>query len=151
MGLWYSKDSGFELIAYSGADLAGCNNDCKSTSGGIQFLGDKLRHTEKGIIELYFVETEYQLADLFIKALPKERFEYLVHMIVIMKYLMNISKRRSFWSLNDDILMITILKTNTPYPSRKIRRIRACTHQRLQKKQAQYAVSREDLYALFKI
>ncbi|GJX46760.1 hypothetical protein Tco_0271950 [Tanacetum coccineum] len=42
MGLWYSKDSGFELIAYSDADHAGCNNDCKSTSGGIQFLGDKL-------------------------------------------------------------------------------------------------------------
>ncbi|GJU01526.1 retrovirus-related pol polyprotein from transposon TNT 1-94 [Tanacetum coccineum] len=35
-------DSGFELIAYSDADLAGCNGDCKSTSGGIQFLGDKL-------------------------------------------------------------------------------------------------------------
>ncbi|GJQ89234.1 hypothetical protein Tco_0000373 [Tanacetum coccineum] len=42
MGLWYSKDSGFELIAYSDVDLAECNNDCKSTSGGIQFLGDKL-------------------------------------------------------------------------------------------------------------
>ncbi|GJY15094.1 hypothetical protein Tco_0385516 [Tanacetum coccineum] len=42
MGLWYSKDSGFELIVYSDADLAGCNDDCKSTSGGIQFLGDKL-------------------------------------------------------------------------------------------------------------
>ncbi|GJY01021.1 putative reverse transcriptase domain-containing protein [Tanacetum coccineum] len=37
---------------------------------------------------------------------------------------------------------ITILKTNTPYPSRKIRRIRACTHQRPQKDKAQYAVSR---------
>ncbi|GJU25796.1 hypothetical protein Tco_1164417 [Tanacetum coccineum] len=42
MGLWYSKDSAFELIAYSDADHAGCNDDCKSTSGGIQFLGDKL-------------------------------------------------------------------------------------------------------------
>ncbi|GJY22378.1 retrovirus-related pol polyprotein from transposon TNT 1-94 [Tanacetum coccineum] len=41
MGLWYSKDSRFELIAYSDADHAGCNDDCKSTSGGIQFLGDK--------------------------------------------------------------------------------------------------------------
>ncbi|GJT00348.1 retrovirus-related pol polyprotein from transposon TNT 1-94 [Tanacetum coccineum] len=40
--LWYSKDSGFELSAYADADHAGCNNDCKSTSGGIQFLGDKL-------------------------------------------------------------------------------------------------------------
>ncbi|GJU38566.1 retrovirus-related pol polyprotein from transposon TNT 1-94 [Tanacetum coccineum] len=38
MGLWYPKDSGFELIAYSDADHAGCKDDCKSTSGGIQFL-----------------------------------------------------------------------------------------------------------------
>ncbi|GJS30192.1 retrovirus-related pol polyprotein from transposon TNT 1-94 [Tanacetum coccineum] len=117
------------------ADHAGCNDDCKSTSGGIQFLGDKLviiwmrtqlldygfryheiliycnskiviaiscnpvqhsrtkhikiryhfikEHVEKGTIELYFVGTEYQLADLFTKALPKERFEFLVHKIVI--------------------------------------------------------------------
>ncbi|GKD35008.1 retrovirus-related pol polyprotein from transposon TNT 1-94, partial [Tanacetum coccineum] len=42
MGLWYSKDSRFELIAYSDVDLVGCNDDCKSTSGGIQFMGDKL-------------------------------------------------------------------------------------------------------------
>ncbi|GJZ81857.1 hypothetical protein Tco_0646851 [Tanacetum coccineum] len=38
-------------------------------------------HVEKGMVELYFVRTEYQLADLFTKALPKERFEYLVHRI----------------------------------------------------------------------
>ncbi|GJV25283.1 hypothetical protein Tco_1377978 [Tanacetum coccineum] len=38
-------------------------------------------HVEQGTIELYFVGTEYQLANLFTKALPKERFEYLVHMI----------------------------------------------------------------------
>ncbi|GJT59732.1 hypothetical protein Tco_1003265 [Tanacetum coccineum] len=38
---------------------------------------------------------------------------------LIMEYLMNISKRRTFWSLNEDILKITILTTNTPYPSRK--------------------------------
>ncbi|GKB05673.1 retrovirus-related pol polyprotein from transposon TNT 1-94, partial [Tanacetum coccineum] len=40
-------------------------------------------HVEKGTVELYFVGTEYQLADLFTKALPKEHFEYLVHRIVI--------------------------------------------------------------------
>ncbi|GKA68943.1 hypothetical protein Tco_0775007 [Tanacetum coccineum] len=39
MGLWYTKDSGFELIAYSDADHAGCKDDCKSTLGGLQFLG----------------------------------------------------------------------------------------------------------------
>ncbi|GJZ54349.1 hypothetical protein Tco_0609234 [Tanacetum coccineum] len=42
MGLWYPKDSGFELIAYSDADHAGCKDDCKSTSGGLQFLHGKL-------------------------------------------------------------------------------------------------------------
>ncbi|GJX72490.1 zf-CCHC domain-containing protein [Tanacetum coccineum] len=73
MGLWYPKDAGFELITYSDADHAGC----KSTSGVIQFL----EHVKKGTVELYFVGTEYQLADLFTKALPKERFEYLVHHI----------------------------------------------------------------------
>ncbi|GJZ28217.1 retrovirus-related pol polyprotein from transposon TNT 1-94 [Tanacetum coccineum] len=35
-------DSGFELIAFSDADHAGCLDTRKSTSGGIQFLGDKL-------------------------------------------------------------------------------------------------------------
>ncbi|GKD41178.1 hypothetical protein Tco_1261385, partial [Tanacetum coccineum] len=38
-------------------------------------------HVEKGKVELYFVGTEYQHADLFTKALPKEHFEYLVHRI----------------------------------------------------------------------
>nr|GEW65666.1 ribonuclease H-like domain-containing protein [Tanacetum cinerariifolium] len=33
---------------------------------------------EKGIVELLFVGTEYQLADLFTKALPKDRFKYLI-------------------------------------------------------------------------
>nr|GEV77714.1 hypothetical protein [Tanacetum cinerariifolium] len=33
---------------------------------------------ENGIIELYFVRTEYQLADMFTKALPEDRFKYLV-------------------------------------------------------------------------
>nr|GEX96911.1 ribonuclease H-like domain-containing protein [Tanacetum cinerariifolium] len=159
MGLWYPKDTGFELIAFLDCDHAGCLDSCKSTSGGIQFLGgDKLvswlwkkqectlmssaeaeyvslstcyaqvlwmrtqltdygfhfdkipmycdstatiaiscnhvQHSrtkhidvryhfiqekvEKGIVELFFVETEYQLADLFTKALPEERFKYLV-------------------------------------------------------------------------
>nr|GEX16924.1 retrovirus-related Pol polyprotein from transposon TNT 1-94 [Tanacetum cinerariifolium] len=35
-------------------------------------------HVEKGTIELYFVKTDYQLADLFTKALPADRFNYLV-------------------------------------------------------------------------
>ncbi|GJW46257.1 ribonuclease H-like domain, reverse transcriptase, RNA-dependent DNA polymerase [Tanacetum coccineum] len=42
MGIWYTKDSGFELIGFSYADYAGCKDTFKSTSGGTQFLGKKL-------------------------------------------------------------------------------------------------------------
>nr|GFC00863.1 retrovirus-related Pol polyprotein from transposon TNT 1-94 [Tanacetum cinerariifolium] len=38
----------------------------------------KKEPVEKGMIELYFVNTDYQLADLFTKALPVDRFNYLV-------------------------------------------------------------------------
>ncbi|GKA91748.1 retrovirus-related pol polyprotein from transposon TNT 1-94 [Tanacetum coccineum] len=41
-GLWYSKDSGIELTGFSDADYAGCKDTFKSTSGGAQFLGEKL-------------------------------------------------------------------------------------------------------------
>ncbi|GKC21509.1 hypothetical protein Tco_1023659, partial [Tanacetum coccineum] len=41
-GLWYKKDSGFELTGFSDADYAGCKDTFKSTSGGAQFLGEKL-------------------------------------------------------------------------------------------------------------
>ncbi|GKB54008.1 retrovirus-related pol polyprotein from transposon TNT 1-94 [Tanacetum coccineum] len=43
MGLWYPKDTDFNLTAFSDSDHAGCLNTRKSTSGGIQFLrGDKI-------------------------------------------------------------------------------------------------------------
>nr|GEY05340.1 uncharacterized mitochondrial protein AtMg00810-like [Tanacetum cinerariifolium] len=41
-GLWYTKDSGFELTGFSYADYARCKDTFKSTSGGAQFLGEKL-------------------------------------------------------------------------------------------------------------
>ncbi|GJV25396.1 retrovirus-related pol polyprotein from transposon TNT 1-94 [Tanacetum coccineum] len=40
-------------------------------------------HVEKGTIELYFVKTDYQLADLFTKALLVDRFKYLVRRLVM--------------------------------------------------------------------
>nr|GEV51120.1 copia protein [Tanacetum cinerariifolium] len=156
-----NPDSSIELIAFSDADHAGCIDSRKSTSGGIQFLGDKLvswmlkkqnctamssaeaeymalsasgaqvmwmrtqlqdygfnynkiplycdsqsaiaiscnpvqhsrtkhihtryhfikEHVENGIIELYFVRTKYQLADMFTKALLEDRFKYHVRRI----------------------------------------------------------------------
>ncbi|GJR28436.1 hypothetical protein Tco_1104668 [Tanacetum coccineum] len=83
-------------IDFSDVDHAGCIDTRKTTSGGIQFLGDKLvswmskkedytamssaeaeyvalsEQVENGIIELYFIKTEYQLADMFTKALPED-------------------------------------------------------------------------------
>ncbi|GJR18079.1 hypothetical protein Tco_0966606 [Tanacetum coccineum] len=129
MSLWYPKDSGFELIAYSKADYArseaeyvslsaccaqviwmrtqlldygykynripmycdsksaiaiSCNPVQHSRTKHINIRYHFIKeHVKKGTKELYLVRTEYQLADLFTKALPKERFEYLVHRIVI--------------------------------------------------------------------
>nr|GEW68038.1 hypothetical protein [Tanacetum cinerariifolium] len=36
-------------------------------------------HVENGVIELYFVNTEYQLADIFTKTLGRERIEFLIN------------------------------------------------------------------------
>ncbi|GJR10467.1 hypothetical protein Tco_0793119 [Tanacetum coccineum] len=33
---------------------------------------------ENGVVELYFVRTEYQLAEIFTKLLPRERFNFLI-------------------------------------------------------------------------
>nr|GEV05633.1 copia protein [Tanacetum cinerariifolium] len=125
IGLWYPKDIGFELTAFSDSDHAGCLDSRKSASGGIQFLGgDKLvswsskkqdctsmSSVEAEYVSLYAccaqvlwmriqltdygfhfdkihmycdskaaiaISTEYQLDDMFTKALPEERFKYFV-------------------------------------------------------------------------
>nr|GEU81290.1 hypothetical protein [Tanacetum cinerariifolium] len=108
-----------QTLGFLDVDYAGCKDTFKSTSGGAQFLGEKLltdygfhfnkipiycdsisaiaiscnpvqhsrtkhiivryqEHVEKGTIELYFVKTDYQLADLFSIALLVDRFNYLV-------------------------------------------------------------------------
>ncbi|GJS20578.1 hypothetical protein Tco_0449210 [Tanacetum coccineum] len=41
-GLWYLKDSSISLIAFAYADHAGCQDTRRSTSGSMQFLGDRL-------------------------------------------------------------------------------------------------------------
>ncbi|GJR39465.1 putative reverse transcriptase, RNA-dependent DNA polymerase [Tanacetum coccineum] len=42
LGLWYPKDSPFDLVAYTDSDYAGASLDRKSTTGGCQFLGYRL-------------------------------------------------------------------------------------------------------------
>ncbi|GJX26980.1 retrovirus-related pol polyprotein from transposon TNT 1-94 [Tanacetum coccineum] len=57
-----------------------CNNVQHSRSKHIDirfhFINE---HVENGVIELYFVNTEYQLADIFTKALGRERIEFLIN------------------------------------------------------------------------
>ncbi|GJR44981.1 retrovirus-related pol polyprotein from transposon TNT 1-94 [Tanacetum coccineum] len=56
-----------------------CNNVQHSRSKHIDIRHHFIREqVEKGMVELYFVTTDYQLADIFTKALPRERFEFLL-------------------------------------------------------------------------
>nr|GEU50789.1 retrovirus-related Pol polyprotein from transposon TNT 1-94 [Tanacetum cinerariifolium] len=83
------EGSSFGLTAFSDVDHAGCIDTRKSTSRGIQFLGDKLLSwmskkqdfTAMPSVEAKYVAIEYQLADMFTKALPEDRFKYLVRRI----------------------------------------------------------------------
>nr|GFB56970.1 retrovirus-related Pol polyprotein from transposon TNT 1-94 [Tanacetum cinerariifolium] len=136
LGVWYPKDYGFDLTAYSDADHAWCHLDRKTESkyvavssccaqvlwmrtqltnygffygkvpiycdskSAIAISCNPVQHTrtkhidvrchfikdhvEKGTIELYFVGTEYQLADLFTKSLPEARFKFLVEKLGMM-------------------------------------------------------------------
>nr|GEU87773.1 hypothetical protein [Tanacetum cinerariifolium] len=61
LGLWYSKDSGFDLTAYSEADHAGCHLDRKSTSGSVQFLGDKLIQVAQKKVKMAFENVDSSL------------------------------------------------------------------------------------------
>nr|GEU78439.1 hypothetical protein [Tanacetum cinerariifolium] len=122
MYLTFSRpDIVLELTAFLDADHVGCIDSRKSTSGGIQFLGDKLvswmskkqNCTAMSSVKAEYVvlsascaqamwmrtqlqdydfnynkiplccdsQNEYQLADMFTKALPEDRFKYLVRRI----------------------------------------------------------------------
>nr|GEW54853.1 uncharacterized mitochondrial protein AtMg00810-like [Tanacetum cinerariifolium] len=71
LGLWYPKDSPFNLVAYSDSDYAGASLDRKSTTGGCQFLVD-----EKDGIEVFAVDLKLLLSGKFlvlVDCLPNEK------------------------------------------------------------------------------
>nr|GFA49731.1 retrovirus-related Pol polyprotein from transposon TNT 1-94 [Tanacetum cinerariifolium] len=74
------KDFSFALRAFADADYASCQDTRRSTPGSSQFLKDKLQ-VENRVVEVYLLETKYQLADIFTNALPKERFELLLPLL----------------------------------------------------------------------
>ncbi|GJS41851.1 retrovirus-related pol polyprotein from transposon TNT 1-94 [Tanacetum coccineum] len=56
-----------------------CNNVQHSRSKHIDIRHHFIREqVENRVVELYFVETNYQLADILTKALPRERFKFLL-------------------------------------------------------------------------
>ncbi|GJR81020.1 retrovirus-related pol polyprotein from transposon TNT 1-94 [Tanacetum coccineum] len=56
-----------------------CNNVQHSWSKHIDIRHHFIQEqVDNGVVELYFVTTDYQLADIFTKALPRERFEFLL-------------------------------------------------------------------------
>ncbi|GJV54501.1 uncharacterized mitochondrial protein-like protein [Tanacetum coccineum] len=50
LGLWYSRDSPFELVAYTDSNYAGATQDRKSTTGGYLLIKgfDARRHVKRG-------------------------------------------------------------------------------------------------------
>ncbi|GJU77099.1 hypothetical protein Tco_1274169 [Tanacetum coccineum] len=57
-----------------------CNNVQHSRSKHIDIRFHLIKeHVENGVIELYFVNTEYQLADIFTKALGRNRIEFMIN------------------------------------------------------------------------
>nr|GEY19685.1 uncharacterized mitochondrial protein AtMg00810-like [Tanacetum cinerariifolium] len=72
MGLWYPKDTGFKLTAFSDSDHAGCLDSCKSTSGGNH------SHLVQSGLAFAYQAHRRQISLHKGKALPEERFKYLV-------------------------------------------------------------------------
>ncbi|GJU37128.1 hypothetical protein Tco_1185482 [Tanacetum coccineum] len=68
LGLWYPRDSPFELEAYSDSDYGGASLDRKSTTGGCQFLGRRLiswQCKKQTIVANSTTEAEYVAAANF--------------------------------------------------------------------------------------
>ncbi|GJS73803.1 putative ribonuclease H-like domain-containing protein [Tanacetum coccineum] len=62
LGLWYPKDSPFDLVAYTDSDYARASLDRKSTTGGCQFLGSRLiswQCKKQTVVANFTTEAEY--------------------------------------------------------------------------------------------
>ncbi|GJT38233.1 putative reverse transcriptase, RNA-dependent DNA polymerase [Tanacetum coccineum] len=62
LGLWYPKDSPFDLEAYTDSDYAGASLDRKSTTRGCQFLGSRLiswQYKKQTVVANSTTEAEY--------------------------------------------------------------------------------------------
>ncbi|GJW46099.1 putative ribonuclease H-like domain-containing protein [Tanacetum coccineum] len=89
-GLWYPKDSPFDLVAYTDNDYAEASLDRKSTTGvknpvfHLKMKHIEIRHhfirdsNEKKLIQMIKIHTYQNVVDLLIKAFDVSRFQYLI-------------------------------------------------------------------------
>ncbi|GJU87015.1 retrovirus-related pol polyprotein from transposon TNT 1-94 [Tanacetum coccineum] len=71
-----------------------CNNVQHSRSKHIDIRFHFIKeHVENGVIELYFVNTEYQLADVFTKAFGQNRIEFLINKLGIRSFTLKTLKQ----------------------------------------------------------
>nr|GEW25646.1 retrovirus-related Pol polyprotein from transposon TNT 1-94 [Tanacetum cinerariifolium] len=81
------KDYGFNYnkplyCAFESAIVISCNPVQHSRTKHINVCYHFIKeHVERGIVELHFFRTEYQLADMFMKAPSQDRFEHLAKQI----------------------------------------------------------------------
>nr|GEX81533.1 retrovirus-related Pol polyprotein from transposon TNT 1-94 [Tanacetum cinerariifolium] len=83
---WSSKKQKSNVISTTEAEYIAISGCCAQilwmrsqlTDYGFAFNKIPLEQVENGLVNLYFVTTDYQLADIFTKALPRERFEFLL-------------------------------------------------------------------------
>ncbi|GKB87377.1 hypothetical protein Tco_0959649 [Tanacetum coccineum] len=72
---WSSKKQKSTAISSIEAEYIALSGCSKHIDVRYHFIKEQV---ENGIVELYFVRTEYQLADIFTKPLPRERFNFLI-------------------------------------------------------------------------
>nr|GFC07813.1 retrovirus-related Pol polyprotein from transposon TNT 1-94 [Tanacetum cinerariifolium] len=79
-----------------------------------------LSQVENGVVELYFVRTEYQLADIFTKPLPRERFNFLIDKLCMKSMSLDTLKRLAeetdeWWCSNrKHVIWLAIISDSNP-------------------------------------
>ncbi|GJZ89915.1 putative ribonuclease H-like domain-containing protein [Tanacetum coccineum] len=88
LGLWYPRDSPFDLEAFSDSDYVGASLDSKSKIGGVNFFRRRydieIRHHfirdsyEKKLIQVIKIHTDHNVPDLLTTEFDVSRFQYLI-------------------------------------------------------------------------
>ncbi|GJU25339.1 zinc finger, CCHC-type containing protein [Tanacetum coccineum] len=73
---WSSKRQKSIVISSTEAEYIALSGYCAQVLWIFHFIKEQV---ENGVVEVYFVNTEYQLADIFTKALGRERIEFLIN------------------------------------------------------------------------